>query len=297
MMAPPAPAPRHRAAVDLHLHTTASDGVLSPDALIACVADAGVGLCAVTDHDTVDGLAGATRAAERHCVTLIPGVELSASWNGRTLHVLGLGVDPEQPALAAWLAGLGELRAGRARTIAARLDRHGAPGAEVLAALAGTRLITRTHFARELVRLGAARDLDSAFKQWLARGRPGHVGAVWPELGATIAAIRDAGGVAVLAHPLRYALSAGQRRTLVRDFAATGGQALEVGCGGQNPSHTETAVGLCLRAGLEGSVGSDCHDPALPWQRPGRLAKLPPAVVPVWHRWQAGPVAAPGSTA
>jgi predicted metal-dependent phosphoesterase TrpH len=285
------------AGVDLHMHTTASDGVLAPAALLAVVAAAGVGLCAVTDHDNVDGLTEADAAARALGITLIPGVELSTDWSGRTLHVLGLGIDPGAAALTALMSELRGTRHERAGLIAARLDAAGAPGTEILAALATTGVVTRTHFARELVRRGYARDPGSAFARWLAKGRPGHARTTWPALATTIEAIRAAGGIAVLAHPLRYTLSAGQRRTLVKEFARLGGTGLEVIVGGQSPAQTETATGLCLRAGLEGSQGSDCHDPSLPWQRPGRLAKLAPAIVPVWHRWQAGLVAAPASTA
>ena len=290
---PPGAEPR----VDLHLHTTASDGVLEPAALIAVVAAAGVGLCAVTDHDTTAGLAQADAAATALGVQFIPGVELSTLWSGRTLHVLGLGIDRASPALAALLEQLGDARRSRARAIAERLDRAGAPGSAILERLRGVGIVTRTHFSRELVLHGHARDTGAAFSRWLAKGQPGYVGAQWPELATTIDTIRAAGGVAVLAHPLRYKLSAGQRRTLVKEYARLGGTGLEVVTGGQSPSQTETAVGLCLRAGLEGSQGSDCHDPSLPWQRPGRLAKLAPAIVPVWHRWQADLVAAPASTA
>jgi predicted metal-dependent phosphoesterase TrpH len=130
-------------------------------------------------------------------------------------------------------------------------------------------------------------DLGQAFKRWLGKGAPGYAPASWPSLGTVTDALRAASGVAVLAHPLRYTLSAGQRRELCRQFAEAGGTAIEVCVGGQNPAQREVATGLCLRAGLEGSVGSDCHDPALPWQRPGRLAKLPSAITPVWRRWPA----------
>jgi predicted metal-dependent phosphoesterase TrpH len=273
------------AAVDLHLHSTCSDGVLSPAALVELLAASGVGLFALTDHDTVAGQAEAQAAAARHGLTCITGIELSARWRGRTVHVVGLGIDPAAAGIEATVALCKRLRRARAEAIAARLDRAGAPGREALALLAAHEAPTRTHFARALAELGAAANVQSAFDRWLGRGKPAHVAAEWPELGATVAAIVAAGGAAVLAHPLRYALSAGQRRSLAAEFRAAGGAALEVVTGGAAPHQIETAVGLALRAGLEGSVGSDCHDPALPWHRPGRLAKLPQAVVPIWKRW------------
>lgn len=275
--------------VDLHLHSTASDGVLAPDALIDAVAAAGVTLCALTDHDTTAGLAAAGAAAARHGIMLIPGIEVSASHAGRTLHVVGLGIHPAASSIRALVDTLAEARGERAREIARRLDRRGLPGSDILVGLAGANVVTRTHFARELVRRGLVADPGQAFRRWLGKGAPAYAPASWPGLATAVAAIDAAGGIAVLAHPLRYTLSAGQRRELARDFRAAGGTALEVCVGGQTPTQTEVAVGLCLRAGLEGSVGSDCHDPALPWQRPGRLAKLPAAVAAVWERWPATP--------
>lgn len=275
--------------VDLHTHSHHSDGVLSPGALVTLLAEAGVGLCALTDHDTVAGLAEASAAARIHGLCLVPGIELSARWRGRGVHILGLGIDPAGEPIRHAVASLLALRQARAGEIAARLDRAGAPGSAALARLAGHAAPTRMHFARTLVELGAARDLPTAFSRWLGRGRPGHVDAEWPELDATVATIAAAGGTAVLAHPLRYTLSAGQRRRLVQEFKSAGGSALEVVTGGAAPHQIETALGLALRAGLEGSVGSDCHDPALPWHRPDRLAKLPQAVAPVWSRWDPTP--------
>jgi predicted metal-dependent phosphoesterase TrpH len=271
--------------VDLHLHSTCSDGVLTPAALVELLAASGIGLFALTDHDTVAGLAEAGSAARAAGLALVPGIELSASWQGRGVHVVGLGIDPGADALAGALAALASLRAERAREIALRLERAGAPGQAALERVLRHSLPTRTHFARALVELGAAPDPGHAFKRWLGRGRPAHVASHWPELAATVGVIAAAGGVAVLAHPLRYPLSAGQRRQLAHAFRAAGGTALEVVTGGAAAHQLETATGLALRAGLEGSIGSDCHDPALPWHRPDRLAKLPEAVAPVWSRW------------
>ncbi len=277
------------AGVDLHLHSNCSDGVLAPAALVEMLASSGIGLFALTDHDSVAGLAAAAAAALHHGLACVSGIELSARWRGRTVHVVGLGVDAAAPALGRGVTARRNLRCARALAIAARLEQAGAPGEAALAALAGVEVPTRTHFARALVALGAAPDVAAAFERWLGRGRAGDVGADWPGLGETVATITASGGVAVLAHPLRYRLSAGQRRALVAEFRGEGGAALEVVTGGAAPHQVDTALGLALRAGLEGSVGSDCHDPALPWHRPGRLAKLPEAVVPVWDRWVAEP--------
>jgi predicted metal-dependent phosphoesterase TrpH len=274
--------------VDLHLHSTCSDGLLAPADIVAHAAAQGVQLLALTDHDTVAGLEAAKAAAGTLGVRFVAGVELSASWKGRTLHVLGLDIDPTAPALAAQIHVAAERRAVRARAIRDRLERAHAPGqAAYELALAMPGLVTRTHFARALVALGAARDLGTAFERYLRQGRPGYAPADWAPLDAAVDAIRTAGGVAVLAHPLRYTLSAGQRRSLLTEFRTLGGTGIEVAVGGAHARHVELATGLALRAGLEGSCGSDCHDPALPWQTPGRLAKLSAAMTPVWHRWQA----------
>jgi predicted metal-dependent phosphoesterase TrpH len=281
-----------RDGVDFHLHSTCSDGVLPPAGVVALAADCGVRLCSLTDHDTVAGVAEAADAARSRGIGFVPGVELSARWQGRTVHVVGLGVDPAAPALAAAIGARGEARRVRAERIRDRLDRAGAPGTAAYARVAVHPLPTRTHFARALVELGAAADPGQAFELGLGRGKPAQVPSEWPELDEAIGAIAASGGVAVLAHPLRYVLSNGQRRELARQFRATGGHALEVVTGGQSSQQRELATGLALRAGLEGSVGSDCHDPALPWHRPGRLAKLPEAVIPVWHRWQVSGAAA-----
>jgi len=269
--------------VDLHLHSTASDGTLAPAALVAHVAACGVKLMALTDHDTVTGVDAAAAAAPEHGIALVAGVEISAEWRGRTIHVLGLAIDPRNPVLERGLEAQQRVRESRAVRIAEKLDSAGAPGSAALAAIrAEGSLPTRTHFARALVAEGAAKDLRAAFDRWLGRGKPGHVKGEWAELAEATAWIVAAGGKAVIAHPMRYPLSAGARRELCADFAAAGGRGVEVVTGGGSPSDREQAIALAVRCRLEGSVGSDFHDPAMPWNPPGRLAKLPGSVRPVW---------------
>ena len=284
--------------IALHRHSTASDGRLAPRELVVLLAQRGVKVFALTDHDTVAGLPEAAAAAAEHGLHLLPGTELSAEWLGRTIHVVGLGIQPEAPALVAMLERLADCRAARATLIAARLDRAGAPGTAALeqaleavggssSGSTGLARVTRTHLARALVELGAAPDLDAAFTRWLGQRGRAYVPAGWPPLDEVTAAIVAAGGAPVLAHPLRYTLSSGQRRRLAQEFKAAGGAALEVVVGGHAATQVEAATGLALRAGLAGSIGSDFHDPAFPWNLPGRLAKLPEAVAPVWTRWAA----------
>jgi predicted metal-dependent phosphoesterase TrpH len=283
--------------IDLHLHSTASDGRLSPDELVALLAARGVRVFALTDHDTIAGLEAARSAAAAHGLLAVDGTELSSEWLGRTIHVVGLGIDPMHAGLRSLLRRLAECRAARAILIANRLDRAGAPGAAALAlaraavhgdpAEEATPRVTRTHLARALLQLGTVRTMDEAFTHWLGAGGRAHVPAGWPPLTEVTATLAAAGGAAVIAHPLRYRLSSGQRRRLCTEFREAGGAALEVVVGGQAATQVEAATGLALRTGLAGSVGSDFHDPALPWNLPGRLAKLPEAVSPVWARWAA----------
>jgi len=269
--------------VDLHLHSTASDGMLDPAALVAHVAACGVRLMALTDHDTVAGVGVAAEAARDRGIGFVAGVELSVTWRGRELHVLGLAIDPEAPVLARGLGSQQALRKSRAERIAERLEDAGAPGRSAHASiLAAGSLPTRTHFARALVSLGAAADIQAAFDRWLGRGRPGHVASGWPTLAEATGWITAAGGKAVIAHPMRYPLSAGARRELCAEFAAAGGRGVEVITGGGSVQDRERAISLAVRSGLEGSVGSDFHDPAIPWNPPGRLAKLPASIRPVW---------------
>lgn len=270
-------------AVDLHLHSTASDGRLRPAELVRHAAARGVAHLALTDHDTTDGVAEAAAAAAAAGVGFVAGVELSAAWRGQSVHVLGLAVDPNAAALRAGIERLRGIRAQRAERIAARLESARAPGRAALAAvLAVTPLPTRTHFARALVALGAARDPGDAFDRLLRRGRPGYVAATWPALAEVTGWIVASGGAAVLAHPLRYALSRGARTALARDFRAAGGKAVEVATGGASVAQLGEAASLAHRSGLEGSAGSDFHDPAIAWNPPGRLAKLPALIRPVW---------------
>lgn len=270
-------------AVDLHLHSTASDGRLDPAALVAYAARAGVRLLALTDHDTTAGLEEAAAASRRLGVAFVPGIEFSADWRGRSVHVLGLMIDPDAEPIRQGVGRLADERERRAGEIARRLDAAGAPGSAALTRIRSqTPLPTRTHFARMLTELGTVRSLAEAFACYLGRGRPAAVRSAWPGLAETVGWIRAAGGAAVLAHPLRYPLSGGARRELARQFRDAGGAAVEVVCGGASATQLTQALSLALRTGLAGSVGSDFHDPAVPWNPPGRLAKLPASVRPVW---------------
>lgn len=275
--------------VDLHLHSDRSDGRLAPPELVSLVAARGVETFALTDHDTLAGLDEAGVEARRTGLRLIPGVEISVTWCARELHVLGLGVDPHCATLRDGLARQSGTRAERARRIGERLERAGVPGiTEAACRLARNRHVSRSHFARALVHGGHARDMAAAFRRYLARGRPGHVRPEWVPLEVAVGWICTAGGVAVLAHPHRYGFTGRWMRRALEAFREAGGEAMEVACGGGGAGALSANAEHARRHGLEGSVGSDFHDPANPWIRPGRVAPLPAGIRPVWHRWTGG---------
>lgn len=270
--------------IDLHTHSTASDGRLSPTALVDVAADCGVRLLALTDHDTLAGLDEASRQASQRGVRLVSGVEISVSWEKRTLHIVGLDVDPAHPGLHETLRRIQHTRQQRARAMAERLQTQGLEDAERrVAELCEGEQITRTHFARLLVDAGLSRNFQQAFKRYLAPGRPGHVAVTWARLGEAIGAIHAAGGQAVLAHPLAYRMTGSWRRRMLSDFCEAGGDALEVCCGNHDPGKTRTCANDARRFGLTGSVGSDYHGPHQHWLAPGRGLRLPPDITPVWE--------------
>ena len=275
--------PRMPSTIDLHCHYTASDGTLAPAEVVARAKAQGVEVLALTDHDTVAGLAEAAAAAELHGIRLLPGLELSTVEQGRTLHVVGLGVNPAAPQLGELIRRLDQLRVARAEAIAARLERCGIAGAYAGALrLADGALPTRTHFARFLLEQGVARDMNEVFKRYLGQGKPGYVSAQWPTLEETVAVIRAAGGTAVLAHPHSYGWTGAWTRRIIEAFVAVGGRALEVVCGNSTRDNILTFSGYARRFDMLASVGSDFHEPANPWIELGRVQPLPDDLRPVW---------------
>lgn len=273
--------------VDLHCHSTASDGSLTPAEVVAMAAASGVRVLALTDHDTLDGVAPAQAAGRLLDVHVIPAIELSVRWGQRPLHLVGLDVDPQAPALLAGVATLQAQRLERAAAIAAKLQRLGLADALPRAvALAGGGQITRTHFARLLVADGLSRDLPRAFKHILAAGRPGYAAADWVPMDQAIDWIRQAGGQAVLAHPLQYRLGSTLRERLLEAFVAAGGNALEVCCGNSDAADVAKLAAAAKRHGLMGSIGSDFHSPQQRWLRLGGVAPLPHGVTAVWERFR-----------
>jgi len=276
------PGPQRYERIDLHTHSTWSDGALSPAELVALAATRQVQLLALTDHDTVAGCPEAAAACAAHRIDFVSGCELTSLWRDREIHIVGLGLDTTSPALAAHLAGVQVQRRERIAAIGLKLTKCGLDGAKLSSAvLARAGTPTRAHLAQLLVAHGHATDMDDAFKVWLARGRRAAVSAQWPALPATVAIIVAAGGIAVLAHPHRYRTSAGALRELCAEFREAGGMAVEVSLAGMGPGDASQAASLARRNGLAGSSGSDFHLPGLPWRPLGRLAKLPDGVVSV----------------
>lgn len=273
---------------DLHSHSTASDGTLVPEALVRRARAAGVEVLALTDHDTLEGLAEAQRAADVVGLTLVPGVEISVSWGGRTVHVVGLHTDPTHQGLRAGLARLLEYRAWRAEEIGRRLAKHGIAGAyEGARALSNGRLIGRTHFARFLVTRGVASDLRDVFNRFLVSGKPGHVAGEWATLEEATRWIRESGGQAVIAHPARYKLTRTRLLHLIGAFRECGGVGLEVVSGSHGRDEMLAFGVLAREQRLLASAGSDYHGPENPWIELGRLPALPAGCTPIWHTWPA----------
>jgi predicted metal-dependent phosphoesterase TrpH len=272
--------------IDLHTHSNCSDGTLTPAELVSYAAAAGVNALALTDHDTVVGLDAAQAAAAQCNIVLVPGVEISASWRAQAIHVLGLWIDPVAVSLKSHLAAQTDLRRERMRKICARLGKLGLPGDKLLTTVqAFPGVPTRSHLAHALVAVGAVDNPDAAFRKYLGRGKAAHIAAEWPPLEEVVAWIVAAGGVAALAHPARYSLSSGARSKLVGDFAAAGGAALEVVTGANGAQHVELCTALAMAGGLQGSVGSDFHDPQHSWNPLGRSLKLPDCVTPIWRSY------------
>jgi hypothetical protein len=272
---------------DLHCHSTHSDGLLAPAAVVARAREHGVDVLALTDHDELSGLAEAQDAALEAGILLICGSELSATWEGITIHVVALGIDPANGTLADGLAAIRVGRSTRARRIADALAAAGIDGAYegAMRYVTSERLVSRTHFARFLVESGHAREMKDVFAHYLTPGKPGHVEHEWAKLSDAVGWIHAAGGQAVMAHPGRYKMDASGMRRLLTEFRDAGGDAIEV----VSPSHTRAQYGeFATHArilGLRASCGSDWHGPGESWMELGSLPDLPAGVVPVWRDW------------
>lgn len=290
-MDPVSPAKTSR--YDLHTHSRHSDGTLSPTELVQRAHARGVAVLALTDHDVTDGLTEATAQAGALGMTLIAGVEVSVTWQNQTVHIVGLNIDAALPALQHGLAGLREFRHWRAQEIDRRLAKN-----RILGALEGASrhahgaILSRTHFARFLVEQGHARDLKHAFKHFLTRSKPGYVPGRWAPLDAAVCWLRDAGGVAVIAHPARYRFSAGKLGRLIGEFKECGGGAIEVVTGSHDAEACRHFGNIACEHGLLASIGSDYHGPGSSWSDLGQVLPLPAGCAPVWQAWADRPAVA-----
>jgi predicted metal-dependent phosphoesterase TrpH len=274
---------------DLHSHSHCSDGALSPAALLARAAEQGVDALAITDHDTVAAFAqlpAAGSVAVTPGVTVIPGVEFSTTWNSVGIHVLGLNIDPASTAMVEGVAAQSAAREQRGAQIGEKLRKLGIENAfEGARSHAGGGQVGRPHFARHLVASGVVDDVEAAFKKYLGAGKPGDVREHWAPLAQVVEWIRGAGGVAVLAHPLKYKLTRTRLKRLLDSFTGSGGEGMEVVSGQQSAFQTRDMGQLCLEKSLLGSAGSDFHAPGSQWSELGRFHALPERVTPVWERF------------
>lgn len=270
---------------DLHCHSVVSDGTLTPEELAARAAANGVELWALTDHDEVGGQHRAAAAARAHGMRYLTGAEISVSFAGETVHIVGLGFDPDDGQMQQGLQATRGGRQARAREIAAGLAQVGIEGAYegALRYVGNPELISRTHFARFLVETGACKDTAEVFRRYLTEGKPGFVPHRWATLRNAVQWITDAGGIAVVAHPARYRFSANEEYALFTEFRAHGGRAVEVVTGSHSAAEYVKYAQTAREFELAASRGSDFHSPGESHTDLGQLPHLPGELTPVWE--------------
>ncbi|MGR5062661.1 RNase RNM [Photobacterium sp. DNB22_13_2] len=272
---------------DLHSHTTASDGRLSPEELVSRAVERRVDVLAITDHDTVAGLAAAEQAIEAKNLplTLIKGIEISTLWQNFDIHIVGLNIDPEHPAMVHLIEEQLQRRAERAAMMGERLEKNRMPGAlEGAKAIANGATLTRSHFAQWIVEQGYAKTMQAVFKKFLTRNNPGYVPPNWCSMAEAVEAIHQAGGQAVLAHPGRYNMTAKWQKRMLTAFVEAKGDAMEVSQPQQSPQERRLLGDYSIDYKLLASQGSDFHY-ASPWTELGRNLWLPKGVTEVWQDW------------
>jgi predicted metal-dependent phosphoesterase TrpH len=269
---------------DLHSHTTLSDGALTPHELLLRAVEKGVDVLAITDHDTLDAYQEIPLNHDR--IKLVPGIELSTQWQTVGIHVLGLNVDINSDAIKTAAQSQSDARLRRAMHIGEKLEKQG-----ITDAFAGAQRLSiggyigRPHFARHVINIGKAKSMNAAFKKYLGDGKAGDVKQHWADLAQVIQWIRDANGIAVLAHPLKYKLTRTRLKRLLDGFIDAGGQGMEVVSGLQLQQQTRDMAQLCEQRGLLASCGSDFHMPGKHWAELGAVSPLPANVKPVWERF------------
>jgi predicted metal-dependent phosphoesterase TrpH len=273
--------------VDLHCHSKFSDGMLTPDELASRAHTNGVDAWALTDHDELAGLAEAADAAQAVNLRFFTGVEISVTWAAITLHILGLRFDPRHAGLTQGLQQTRSGRVARAQRIGERLADLGMPGAfeGALRLAENPQMISRTHFARYLVAAGYCPDVQTVFTKYLGDHRPGNVRIQWATLSDAVGWIRGAGGLAVIAHPGRYAYTPVQFAALFDEFLQLGGVGIEVMTGSHSAQAVRQYAKIARRYGFLASRGSDFHSPMESRVDLGRLPPLPADLTPIWHDW------------
>ena len=270
---------------DLHCHSVVSDGTLTPEALAQRAKANGVELWALTDHDEVGGVQRAAQAAAAAQLPFLSGVEISVTFAGQTVHIVGLGFDAQDERLVQGLRATRGGRGERAQEMAEQLRQVGIDGAYegALKYVGNPELISRTHFARFLVEAGVCADTPEVFRRFLTEGKPGFVPHRWANLRDAVHWIGDAGGIAVVAHPARYAFTANEEYALFTEFKAHGGRGVEVVTGSHSPSEYVKYADLAREFGLVASRGSDFHSPDESHTDLGALPWLPGQLIPVWE--------------
>jgi predicted metal-dependent phosphoesterase TrpH len=271
--------------VDLHCHSTASDGLLPPATLVGRAAGKGIEMLSLCDHDTLSGLFEASRSAAEAGIRFIDGVEISCEWLDQQVHILGYAFDPGDKALDAGLVGVRSGRIGRARRMALELEKVGVPGCfeGAMRYAENPELINRAHFARYLVEIGVCKSLQRVFDAYISPGRPGYVENRWMRIRDAVGLILGAGGIASIAHPGRYKFSRSQMRSLYEEFCNSGGQALEVVSGSHCADEVAKFARDALEYGLAASCGSDFHGPGESRADLGQLLPIPPDLQPIWE--------------
>lgn len=273
--------------IDLHSHSRLSDGLLAPCELVARAVSRGVKMLALTDHDETGGLAEARAHAQSAGIAFVDGVEISVTWGGQSVHVVGLMIGPGHPGLAEGLAGVRSGRRARAEAMAVELEKAGISGSLEGARAYATNpaLLGRTHFARFLLERGHARDMQGVFRRYLASGKPGYVPHQWASLGDAVGWIRSSGGVAVIAHPGRYPFDERQRDSLFAEFKDAGGEGVEIVTGSHSADQVALYARMAKKYGLQASAGSDFHGPGESRRDLGDVPELPSGCIPIWRHW------------
>lgn len=277
--------------IDLHSHTTASDGRLEPKDLVDRALSFDIEVLAITDHDTVDGLAPAKQYVQDNQlpIKIINGIEISTVWQNKDIHIVGLNIDPDASALKRLIEQQKQHRVVRSELIASRLEKATREGVlEEVQQIAGDAPITRAHFAKWLVDNGFAKNMQMVFKKYLTRNNPGYVPPNWCSMKDAVDAIHAAGGQAVLAHPGRYQLTAKWVKRLLAAFVEANGDAMEVAQPQQAQQERRNLADYAIQYKLLASQGSDFHYPS-PWMELGRNLWLPAGVEPVWKDWGIDP--------